>query len=327
MPVLFAKIAGGWVPIGGPSGSGSDEVHVGTEPPTGTEELWFDTDAPGSSTDDLRWNSAWGVVAKTKGVTSTWTNATATLTDITVTAGQAPSITTTLYAGRRYRATWQCPVSSTVPADVFVPYVNRDGVASENGATPCVAGSISTTTYFEDRVTTGVVTWKMQGRRSTASTGTISLTPAGAPMYFVIEDIGPWTSDPAAYIYTPVPTQTFHTGWVFDTGWAVDVGSNPVLGYRMGNVVQLRVTFSRTGAPITPTAGIGDITNTNVCVAPPELRGTINAFMTLSAGASGRVVSGGFNPSTGQIQVFAIAGDTAIATGAIISLGGTVIVA
>jgi hypothetical protein len=43
MAVLYAKVGGAWVPIGG--GVGSEEVFVGPDDPGGGYDLWYDTDA------------------------------------------------------------------------------------------------------------------------------------------------------------------------------------------------------------------------------------------------------------------------------------------
>ena len=61
---LKAKVNGEWVLASSASGGGgAEEVYVGPTEPSLTYDIWYDTDAPGITSEDLRWSSAWGVVA------------------------------------------------------------------------------------------------------------------------------------------------------------------------------------------------------------------------------------------------------------------------
>ena len=46
-----------------------DEVFIGTADPGVGYELWYDTDEPAALTDDMRWNTAWGVTSRTAKMT------------------------------------------------------------------------------------------------------------------------------------------------------------------------------------------------------------------------------------------------------------------
>ena len=188
MPVLFAKIAGGWVPIGGPSGSGSDEVHVGTEPPTGVEELWYDTDAPGITPEDLRWNSAWGQVAITGS------------SDVAVGAGSDQptqtlirTMTPTLFAGRRYQAEIRQINSyitgATLPGSYQI-YISVDGVSLGSVAYSIDYNgnylSAGVTPLDFTVATTGSHTVTMLVSRNTTSSGTLQ-----ARFFLAVNDVGP----------------------------------------------------------------------------------------------------------------------------------------
>jgi hypothetical protein len=66
---LKAKVDGQWVLASSATGGGgAEEVYVGAIAPLGSEEIWYDTSVPGITPDDLRWNSAWGLV----GAVSSW---------------------------------------------------------------------------------------------------------------------------------------------------------------------------------------------------------------------------------------------------------------
>jgi hypothetical protein len=90
-PMLFAKIGGTWTQVSAPP---TNEVAVQAADPGGNVELWYDTDAPGYTTDDLRWQSAWGVQAF-----GTMIADNTTVTANTVMA----TLTASTVSGRRYR--------------------------------------------------------------------------------------------------------------------------------------------------------------------------------------------------------------------------------
>lgn len=181
------------------STSGGDEVWIGTSDPIvahPTIELWFDSDDEPAAVDNANyWNTAWGIIASATATASSWSNATGTLSDITVTTGSA-TISTYLYATRRYRVYWQCQVTSTVAGDQFVMQPKFNGsVYGENNVCRINAANTGEFTWFETLytpATDGPLTYSIMGRRSSASTGTVSVFNIGnSPMLMLIEDIGP----------------------------------------------------------------------------------------------------------------------------------------
>jgi len=146
-----------------------------------------------------RWNSAWGFIASQKSASSSWSNATSTLSDIT--AGALPnSVTAYLYASRKYRIYFQAQFLDTAAgaSEFVVLQPNFNGVTySENNALNMPVANIGIFTWYETIYTPaadGNVTFKMQGRRGSSSTGTVSITNANnAPLLYMIEDLGPIT--------------------------------------------------------------------------------------------------------------------------------------
>ena len=119
------------------------------------------------------------------------------------------------------------------------------------------------------------------------------------------------------------PTPTYHTGWTASADWTL----TSTLGWRIGNMVMLRVVATRINTAITVTDLTGEITNTPVAIAPPELRGSISQGMSLAAGATGMLVSGVYYATSGIVEICAtISGTQDITVGMAISIGGTVIV-
>jgi hypothetical protein len=183
----------------GGSGGGTDEVWIGADDPIidhPSIELWYDTDDDYTAVDRANfWNSAWGVLATAKATASSWNNATATLTTITVTTG-SNFIQAHLYPTRKYRLYWQCQVTSTVAGDQMViqPVVNG-ATYPENNVVRIGAANTGEFTWFESYYsppTEGDYQIWMAGRRSSGSTGTVSVFNIGnAPMWLLIEDMGP----------------------------------------------------------------------------------------------------------------------------------------
>lgn len=142
--------------------------------------------------------SAGGIVAYKVATASTWSsNSTTTVTDITVTAGDTPSISIALSPSRRYRLAAELNFGVTVAGDRPVPVINIDGVdvlvigvsSSNQGA-----GTSSIIEYFYSPPDTASHTFKLRGRIGAAATGTASLLiSSGSPLYFYIEDTGPIT--------------------------------------------------------------------------------------------------------------------------------------
>lgn len=181
--VLKALINGAWVNLP----AGMDEVWISpTEPTNPGIELWYDTDEVGIT-------AARGLVgtpSMCRGTASSWTNNSSTATAITVTAGQAPSITATLDPTRWYKATFICQVSSSVAADTWVPEFRVDGNVLQNAAFPGSLGFWTSMFVFQPSNALAH-TYSMWGRRSAASTGTMTISAATTtPISFYIEDVG-----------------------------------------------------------------------------------------------------------------------------------------
>lgn len=137
-----------------------------------------------------------GIIARKTATGSAWTNATATLSDITASTGDAPTITATLDTARLYRAVFHAPVLSSSAGDIFIANLVEGGVARELTSALCgsVAGTGPTAWYESTFIpaSSSSVVYKMQGRRSSASAGTVSLVGVSSaqPMVFYIEDLG-----------------------------------------------------------------------------------------------------------------------------------------
>lgn len=113
------------------------------------------------------------------------------------------------------------------------------------------------------------------------------------------------------------------TGWVqissgFTQWWG---GANAYIIYRVRNgVCQLRVRFSRLGAPIAPPAS-GNIENVKICTLP-RAAWPSDAWAPLVSSAIGTVAVGVAN-SNGTVDLTAIGDTSTIYTGREFSLGGT----
>jgi hypothetical protein len=138
--------------------------------------------------------AARGIVAGSLkvGTASTWTDATATLADITASVGDAPSFTGVLSTARRYRFVFRSAPSGTNAADVIVLQLSEGGTLRELQG--WMVNNQPTGQYQTELVPASgaSVTYKMRGRKSTGSPGTVSMTASATrPMVFYIEDIGP----------------------------------------------------------------------------------------------------------------------------------------
>jgi hypothetical protein len=118
MAVLYARVGGAWVPVGG----GSDEVHIGpTEPTDSAVELWYDTDAV-PAVDPAKMPRGW--VGRT--VRNTSVNGVgATETDILLV-----TFATTL--GRRYRVGWDMQLYVNGASAVYVKITDASNVTLQN---------------------------------------------------------------------------------------------------------------------------------------------------------------------------------------------------
>jgi len=188
MPTLKARIGGAWVDVGG--SGGASEVEIGPDDPIGTNssaELWYDTDAVAPLNSDMRWYTAWGVIAVGTPQTTSVANPG---TNIPIT----PALTFQTVAGRRYRATMRVASATfTAGAPTGVAVTIRSGTSGGTmlGDTDqwfYVSGSYAGSTcqvYF-----TGDGTSKTaQGITETVSVSGTTVSLGVAPM--IIEDVGP----------------------------------------------------------------------------------------------------------------------------------------
>ena len=191
MGVLYARVGGAWVPVGG----AQDEVWVAAAAPTDPGvELWFDTDAPGATPSEAQPRGALG---RTVATASAFSTASTTFVDFTVTAGQSPSVSLTLDAARLYRATFRSyggltAVGSTervlfglVVSGVLVKQVNLAlaGAASTNQTSFAV--------FIFQPAASGLQVVKVQVAVSVATTSyTTQLLTATNTIELLVEDIG-----------------------------------------------------------------------------------------------------------------------------------------
>ncbi len=194
MGTLKVRESGAWNPIGL---TNADEVWVGPDTPVSpSAELWYDTDEDSSSVVDqtLAWNNAWGMVNEARW-SSSWSSASTSSQVITAASG-TNTFTAYLYASRRYRLYWQGMVTSTAAGDYIVLQHQVNGVSiSENNAQYIAAANVQIFTWVESRyipAADGNYTFAMTGRRSSASTGTVSVINTGNnPLWLMVEDLGP----------------------------------------------------------------------------------------------------------------------------------------
>lgn len=108
------------------------------------------------------------------------------------------------------------------------------------------------------------------------------------------------------------------SGIVAGGGWSVDSYAS----WRNGPFLQFLMAVTRTGSPIANTTS-GNIANQLVATLPSSERGSLNAALSIAgSGAGGRVTSGFFNPSGGDVSIGAIGGTSNFATSEQVTLGG-----
>ena len=119
---------------------------------------------------------------------------------------------------------------------------------------------------------------------------------------------------------TPLVTSTTSAGdAVAATGWSTD----GFVAWRGNDMVQFRVTMTRTGSDITRPAS-GDIGNVHVCTLAAAWRGTtVTSNMNCNgSGNSGRMAGGVFIPDDGRIFVTSLGGTSNLATNEKLTFGG-----
>lgn len=159
-------------------------------PTSPNTELWYDTDDAGMGFP----NMPRGQVGRTVGTASAFSTSSNTSVDITVTAGQAPTLTLALDPTRIYRAVFNAPIIMSTVTDRAILELYINGVLNRTMAMvghPTSAGTAvhATGVYYFVPSTAASVVYKMMAR---VSAGTLSMPFASAtdPIEFVIEDVG-----------------------------------------------------------------------------------------------------------------------------------------
>ena len=196
MGQLKVNVAGVWLPVGS-GGGGSDEVAIGPDDPIVTvpsTELWYDTDDVAVMTDDVRWNTAWGVVA------SVSQPATQTFSALAITDVTGLTVTWTPIVGRRYLTTLNVLARKiTATGDISVLLADGPtGIMCIGSVMSLGANGYGPTTmqYIDTPATAVPITRKAQVHPGTASAVTSPV--AGYACTIVVEDIGPATGAVAA---------------------------------------------------------------------------------------------------------------------------------
>lgn len=235
-----ADYATGWVTGGG--GSGGDEVFIGPAEPADTFELWVDTDEATPITDDLRWNTAWGVRQRAfKSSTQGGFGAADAVTGLELTI---PNVT-----GRFYRIYLSLRI---IPTTVPTATNSIIGVTLRQGTT--VAGTAIAVLQWPSIVHSNTYGWNLNGTfpvgaytpgqtycLSTWTDGTTRWTITDAS-WAMLEDVGPQTGFQPAPNPTPAwQNCTLANSWVSEPGMTAQ--------WRMiGDVVYLRGSIQRSGA-------------------------------------------------------------------------------
>jgi len=243
MTIVKAKINGQWVSLA--SGGAEDEVWIGPSAPTGSHELWFDTDEPSASNAD-RWNSAWGIVAV----------GAFTAANIAVPVGLTEFTTRIPFkaiTGRRYRMVLQVRIVSTTSGTGLNFFPNGPsyfGGSWDTWAT--VEGNwdpLRTEALFTGNDVTGSFYWTVNN----AGTGPVTFY-LDTMSCFYIEDCGPisYGTPPAT---DPTPAAVAWTPATMLNNWTSPGGITEMsVGYRkIGDICYLKGSL-QVGASV-PTVG------------------------------------------------------------------------
>jgi hypothetical protein len=124
---LKAKVAGQWVLASSAAGGGgAEEVFIGPSDPGTSYDLWVDTDEDAPLTDDLRWNTAWGIVGMGSIFAANPVALAGTFSKIT------NPINLVTIAGRRYRIKFQA--RAVITATAGGPDASANFAVYDNGA-------------------------------------------------------------------------------------------------------------------------------------------------------------------------------------------------
>ena len=137
------------------------------------------------------WNLPWGRVGSASN-SSYSTPGSASLVDI-------PSLSFTVaeVQGRRYRASLQADVNSTVTDDIVAVWINRAGSGIARGMVVCPAAAFTVNGVAVVEwvaVATASVAWKAQFQRVAGSGTPSAFATGGVPSTLIVEDMGPATA-------------------------------------------------------------------------------------------------------------------------------------
>lgn len=182
MPTLKAKVGGVWVPVGGGSGGGAEEVYVGANDPGAGFDLWYDTDEVGLGVDTRLLPRGW----VGQGIPSVDTTGIgATMTDIT-----GMSVAFTADPTRRYKTSvlFVC-YPSVGPASIVAQIANAAGTLMKRSFV-----TVPTANYYAT-VTVALVESGLSGAQTrkamvSTSAGTLVTYAASTSALILVEDIG-----------------------------------------------------------------------------------------------------------------------------------------
>ena len=275
-------------PAGG--GTGADEVWIGAaEPVDPALELWYDTDAVASPmTDDQRWATAWGIVAK----------GTLQPAPVTVPQGSAyhlcGSVNVATVAGRRYRLAYVVRAygqGTTAISTRFVPSSSPSTLVA-----PAPAGLNRDHYIGTPRAWQGsFLPWQFDGDDTTATVHVLAQGSSLADAIvhhseLYVEDVGPLTGPPAV-IPAPAPSWS---PLELAAGYTPEAGSLVPAFRVLGDVVEFRGCARFTGTWSTAAGG-------NLGTLPPGARplATVRFMLGAHKAAVGGayVFRGAVNPS------------------------------
>lgn len=119
---LYADIDGTWTKVTADVGEAPNEVAVGPDDPGAEVELWYDTDAAAMLTDDVRWNTAWGMIGFQLGQAAGY--------NLTTEFVMLYDFSVPLIAGRRYEVRWQnraIAANATTYLVYFIDFIPASG--------------------------------------------------------------------------------------------------------------------------------------------------------------------------------------------------------
>lgn len=190
------------------------------------------------------------------GTATSYTNNTASETDITVTSGDAPSLTLSLNTSRWYRATYVARFSNATPGGEIALRLVEGGVARKaliDGPLAASARQFEFIHYFQPASSSPTI-YKM----TAAPVGTVGTLTASAsaqsPMQFTIEDVSggaPVPGTGAEYLASAGSatfTLPITPPWAAGAGMAINIPSRPYLR-AFTCVAQFGLTHVSGGSP------------------------------------------------------------------------------